>query len=118
MAENRLRERSKRRRRLDPELVSEPCTHRLVHVERFGMAAGRVQRAHQVRVQPLAQRIVRSKCLQFRDQLGVASQEQLGLHALLGCGDPQLLEPLDRRLCERLVPEVGERLAAPERQRA
>ena len=47
----------------------------------------------------------------------VPAERELGLDALLERGQPHLLEPLDRDLRERLVGEVGERRAAPERER-
>ena len=46
----------------------------------------------------------------------MAAQREVRLDPLLEGRKPDLVEPLDRALRERLVREVGERWAAPERQ--
>ena len=53
---------------------------------------------------------------ELRHQLGVAPELELRVDAALLCDELELLEPHDRRSCERLVGEVRERGAAPERQ--
>ena len=55
--------------------------------------------------------------LELADQLGIAAERELRLDPPLDRGQAQLLEPGDLRLSERLVGEVGQRRAAPERQR-
>jgi hypothetical protein len=55
--------------------------------------------------------------LQLADQVGVAAARQVGVDALLERGEPQLVQPCDLGLRERLVGEVGERRAAPQRER-
>ena len=51
------------------------------------------------------------------DELRMASERQFGSDPLLERGQSDLLEPLHRELCERLVSEVGERRTAPEVER-
>ena len=55
--------------------------------------------------------------LQLGDEPAVLAEPELRLDALLDAGEPQLLEPRDRRRRERLVGEVGERRPAPQRER-
>ena len=88
-----------------------------VDVERLGLAARPVEGEHQLAAETLAQRMVPDERLELRQHGGVAAERELRLEALLERGEPQLLEPRDRRLRERLVGEVGERCAAPEPER-
>ena len=52
------------------------------------------------------------------DDVGVAAERELRVDELLVRRDPQLLQPRDRGLGERLVGEVGERGAAPQGEAA
>ena len=56
--------------------------------------------------------------LQLGQRPGVPAQRQLPVEAQLERREPQLLEPGDRRLRERLVREVGNRRPAPQRERS
>ena len=47
--------------------------------------------------------------LQLADELRVTAQRELGVDPSLDRREPDLLEPLDRGPCERLVREIGER---------
>ena len=55
--------------------------------------------------------------LELSDQLAVAATREVGLDPLLERDEPQLLEPRDLRLGERLVRQVAQRGTAPERER-
>ena len=55
--------------------------------------------------------------LQLGHEAPVLAERQLGLDALLDAGQAHLLQPCDRCRGKRLVCEVGERRAAPERER-
>ena len=102
--------------RLDPELV-ERGPRVAVRLQRLRLPARAVQREHQLAAQPLAMRMLRDQRLQLADELGVPAQRQVGLDPLLERRQPQLLEPaaLDPR--ERLLAELRQRRAAPQRQR-
>ena len=67
--------------------------------------------------QPLAQRVLGDERLELADELRVAAEREVGVDPLLERREAELLEPDDRGLRERLVGEVGERGAAPERER-
>ncbi len=58
----------------------------------------------------------RDEALELGDELGVAAEGEVGVDPLLEHDRAELLEPRDLVLRERLVQEVGERGAAPERE--
>src|SRR4051794_41867488 len=55
--------------------------------------------------------------LELADHARVTAKRQFGVHALLDRHQPQLLEPGDLSLRERLVGEVRQRRPPPQRQR-
>ena len=67
--------------------------------------------------QPLACRMLSYERLELGDQRGVMTEREVGLDAVLERDQPQLLEPRDLVLRERLVGEIGQRRPAPERER-
>src|SRR5262249_25767656 len=76
-----------------------------------------VQREHELSVQALTERVLERERFELADELRVAPERQIGIDALLEHRQPELLEARDLDLRERLVGEVGERRASPERQR-
>ena len=102
---------------LDPQLVDELPAAVAHHLERLGLAAAAVEGDHQVPAQALAQRVLGHERAQLADEIGVAPGGQLGGDSLLDRLHPQLLEPADLRLRERLEAMVGERGPAPQRER-
>ena len=103
--------------RLEPELVGELALRLAVGAERLGLPAGAIEREHQLAAQPLAQRMLGDERVELADQLRVPARGEIGVDPLLERRPAQLLEPRDLGLRERLVGEVGERRAAPQRQR-
>ena len=114
MREDRALKLGKRPRRLDPELGDERLARRPIHLERLGLPPRAIEREHQQPAQALAQGVVPHERLELGEHGAVPAERELGLEPLLERGEPQLLEPPDRRLRERLVRDVGERGAAPE----
>ena len=55
--------------------------------------------------------------LELADQVGVAAEREVGLDPFLDRRQAQVLEPSDLCLRERLERELGQRRAAPERER-
>ena len=102
---------------LDADLLDERRARVAVGLERLGLAPGAVQREHPLRVQPLAQRVLGDERLELADHLGVPAGREVGVDRHLGRAQPQLLEPADLGGGERLVGDVGQRLAAPQRER-
>ncbi len=64
--------------------------------------------------QALAQRLRAHERLDLRDELGVGAELEIGGDPFLEDAEPQILEPVDLALGERLRLEVGERRAAPQ----
>ena len=102
---------------VDAELVDQRPAGVVERRERVRLAAGVVEREHQLRAEPLAQRMAGDLRLELADQLGAAAQREIGLDPVLERRQPLLLEPRDLRLRERLVGHVGQRRAAPDRER-
>ena len=88
-----------------------------VGVERLGLAAAAVQREHALGVQPLAQRVLGQQRVDLADELVMAPGGEVRVDRELRGGEPQLLEPADLRVGERLVGDVRERIAAEQRER-
>ncbi len=105
------------RARLEAELLHEYLAPCAVHLERVGLTAGAVEREHQLRPQPLAQRVRAYERLEVADEGRVLADREPRLGLLLEEDEPELLEPRDLLLRERLVAELRERLAAPEAER-
>ena len=98
---------------------SSTSTRRGVSVggERVSLAAGAVERAHQLRTEPLAQRVLADERFQLADEAGMAPELEVGVEAELERPEPLLLECRDLPLREGLVGQVGEGRPAPERER-
>ena len=105
------------RPRLDADLLHQRGARRSIGLERFGLAAGAIQREHALCVQPLAQRMLGRERLELGDHGTVAAGGEVGLDGQLGRSQPQLLQPPDLGCGEWLVGDVGERISAPEGQR-
>ncbi len=103
-------------RRLDPETVHERAAGRLVRLERLRLAAGPIERQHQLATKALAEWIFEDERLELADQLAFTPEGEIRLDPQLGGGEMQLLQSPDRRLCEGVVRELGQRRAAPQRE--
>ena len=117
MGEDRLVELVQLGAGLDPELLDEHLARVAVGLQRVGLAAAAVQREHQLRVQPLAPRVLAGELLELADQLGVAPGGQVGLDAHLHGREALLLQPRDLGRRERRRGELGQRRPAPQLQR-
>ncbi len=88
-------------------------------VQRLGLAAGPVEREHQLRVQALAVRVLGDQRLELAGDRDVLAQLELDRDALLDAGDLELGEPArlgrgepaQRHVRERRTAVQGERLA-------
>ena len=117
LEQDRLLELLQRLARIEAELVAQRGARVLHDRERVGLAARAVERAHQQPAQALAQRVIADERFQLRHRLGVAADGEVGLEPVLERDQAQPLQPPDLVRREGLVAEVGERLAAPERER-
>ena len=102
---------------LDPELVDEYRTGGTVARKRLRLTTSPILSQHQLTMQPLAIRVLPHEALQLPEDLGVPTQQHLSGDPFLKRGGTQLAQPRDLRLRERLVLEVGQDRAAPQRQR-
>ena len=102
---------------LDPQLLDEPGPGVLIRLKGVGLPVRAVEGEHQLGSQALAVRVLLDQALELTHQLRVAAERQLRLDQQLEARDPQVLEARDLRLRERLVGEVGQRRAAPQRER-
>ena len=105
------------RARLEAQLLDEQLAALAVDLERLRLPAGAVEREHELCPQPLAQRMRADERLELADELRVLADRELRLRALLHQREVELLEPRDLLPRERLVAELGQRLAPPQRER-
>ena len=103
--------------RLDAELLDERRPSAPEHVKGLGLPPAAIEREHQLAAQTLAERVLGDERLQLGDELVIAAESEVGVDSILERREAQLLEPRDLALCERLVPQVGQRLPAPKRKR-
>jgi hypothetical protein len=102
---------------LDAELRDEEHSRPPVDAERVGLAARSIEGEHQLSAQALSQRVRDDELRELGDDLRRPAEPQVCVDPQLDCRQAQLLETCDRRLRERLEPEIRERRPAPERER-
>ncbi len=102
--------------RIDPELIGQRPSGVLERPERVRLAAGAVQGQHQRRAEAFAEGMVGDESLELGDQVGVASEGEIGVDAGFDRPHPKLVEAADLVLCELLVGEVGQRRPPPQAQ--
>ena len=105
------------RARRDPELVDEQPVPVLVDLQRIGLPARAVEREHQLRAAPLAERLGANELFELADEASVVTEREVGLDALLDRLGAEPLEPRALFLREGEVGRIGERRAVPERER-
>ena len=117
MAEDRALELLQGRPWLDPEPLDEQAAAFPVAGERLCLAAAAVEGEHQLASQLLTQRLRLDEGLQLGDEPLVLTERELGLDPAAEHLEPELREPPGRGGREGLAAELGERRAAPERER-
>ena len=103
--------------RLDPELIDERPTSIAICPKRVGLAAGPIQRQHELLVEPLAQRHPLDAVGQVADRFAVTAEPQQQVDAPFRRRPPQFLEPGDLATGEVHAGDVLERFTSPQRQR-
>ena len=114
LLQDRPFELAERRPRLDPELGAERDAAVAVDLERLGLAAGPVERRHQLPRMRSRSGCCATSVAQLAYERAVAAEREIGVDPVLERDEPELLEPFRLRPRERLVHEVGERGPAPE----
>jgi hypothetical protein len=102
---------------LQPQLLGQLPASVLVDAQRVRLPARAVQGEHELAAQVLAVRVARHQRLQLPGERGMTAEREIGVDALLQRGHAQLVEPGDLGPRERVVREVDEHRAAPERER-
>ena len=116
LSEDLLLERAQLGGRLEAELV-EGVAGVAVRGERVCLAAGAVEGEHLLGAESLAVGVGGDERLELGGERRVVSCLEVEVDACLERGEARLLEPGSLRRGERLVGDVGERGAAPERER-
>ena len=117
LAEDAQLELAQRRPGSMPSSLDERPASALEHLQRVGLPAAAVEREHQLAAQALAEHVLGDERLELRHQVVMAAERQVGVDAILERGEPQLVQPGDLALRERLAAEIGQRLAVPQRER-
>ena len=99
---------------LEPELRAQHRVRVGVDAERLSLPRAGVQGPHQLRPQPLAQRMLRDKRLQLRAELGVPAERQFRVNARLDRSQAKLLEPLHFQAREQLEFEIRQWRTPPQ----
>jgi hypothetical protein len=102
---------------IEAELVRKVHAEHLVRVQRLLRPPAPVEGAHVGGAQPFPQGVRGQQLGELGDQLGVLAEEEPGLGVVLQRGQPFLGQPGGGGPDERLVGEVREGRAAPQRQR-
>ena len=116
MAKDRLLELVQGRARLDAELLDEQPPRLAIDLERLGLATRAVERLHERRSQPLAERMLADERLDLTDELCEATEREVGFDPPLERRQAELFEAKNLRLRERFV-RRGRRAAARARGR-
>ena len=104
-------------RRIESEFPRQPRPQLPVRAQRLGAPTGPTLREHQLPGEPLPQRVLSRQGQQFRDQFAGEPPSEVGIDACLDRLQPELVEPRDLLLCERLICELLVGVPAPQRQR-
>ncbi len=103
--------------RFESELIPQVGPQAAVGGERVGLAAGPVEGQHQLGPQPLSLRVRRGQTLQLGHQLARPPRLEFDLVQILEACQPELAQPGNGMLSERLVRELRERRTPPQHQR-
>ena len=117
MAKDRRLEFAQRRGWFQAQFLAEGGPELAVDLQGLGLPAAAVQGEHELAAQPLAQRVPGHHPAEFGGERAGDAERQLRLVAFFQARQPEFFQPADLGLRERLVAEVGQRRAAPQRHR-
>jgi hypothetical protein len=80
------------------------------------LPAAAIEREHQLAIQPLAQRMRGRESSELADELGTATNREVGVDARLQRLKAQFVQAHDFRLRECFKRQIGERLTPPQRK--
>ena len=116
MPEDRLLQALQLLARLEPELLDEKRPPLPVGLQGLGLPTAAVQRQHQLRPQPLTQRVPCDERLELADEVLVPSEVEVDRDPLFEHDEPPFVQARRLRPDPRGEVEVAERSAAPERE--
>ena len=102
---------------IDAEFAGQDAPHVLIGGEGVGRPAAAVQTQHQLRVELLLQRMSRDQLAQFRHDLTVPAQVQIGVNPRDQRLQPLVLDGGSLAVPQQLRGHVGERVASPQPER-
>jgi hypothetical protein len=102
---------------VEPERVAEHVPRYLENLQGVRLPSRAVQREHQLCAKALAKRMFGNEPLQLDNDLLMAAELELGLNPLFDDRQTELIEPRRLLAGERVVAEVGQRLATEESER-
>ena len=100
----------------DPELGQERPPRCAVCLQCLALAAGAVEREHQLCAEPFPQRVPRDEPFQLWHETVVSAEGKLRFDSVLQRRDVQLFEALDLVLGKAFVREIRQRGSPPERE--
>jgi hypothetical protein len=103
--------------RFDPELLHQLRPRPAIGGQRVGLAAGPVQRQHQLSVEGFAEGVRTGQGFEFGDQLAVPAHLELGLDPLLQRGQPEVLQTLGGSCGKRWLPNIHQWSPPPQCER-
>ena len=98
---------------VDAELVGQDAPHDLVGGQGIGLPASAVQAQHQLGVELLLQRVIRDQLAQFRDDLTVPPQMQVGVDPRRQRVQPLVGQGRNLPVAQHLRGDVRQRLSPP-----
>jgi len=98
---------------LEAKLFSEEAATCLVAVQGRGLAAGPIEREHELDAQALTQRMPPYEIVELADDVRVTAEGEIGLEPFFRCRQPELLQPHLLAVSEVGAVEICQRRPAP-----
>ena len=105
------------RPRIEPQLAGEPLPGRGEDRQRIGVPSRSIESEHQLPDQALSQRVLAHELLELWHETRALAACEVGVDPLLDSEQTALFELLDRTRGDRLVLQVRQCRAAPDRER-
>ncbi len=102
--------------RLDAKFADQNLPGVPIDLECLRLPSRAVQREHELGPRALAQGLPLDERLELRHELLMLAESEICIDAVFECHGAALLEPRDLRLGERLVAQVTQRWATPDRE--
>ena len=104
------------RARLDPDRLDQRAPNVAIRVQRLDLPPRAVQRKHPLHMQALTHRLPGHQRIELANDLPVPAGREVLVERQFQRGQAELLQAADLRRRERLVGDIGQRAATPQRQ--